>query len=129
MSVQSEKLLTYYAMMHGVYQAMPLHEKEALRRWEQQNLDGVLGTSDWPGWAKYITKPKLPTLQRKRARKAIPPKVRRSIFNRDGDVCCHCGSVEALTIDHIIPVSRGGSDDISNLQTLCKSCNSRKRDK
>lgn len=40
--------------------------------------------------------------------------------------CVHCNCKENLTIDHIIPVSKGGKDDIENLQILCKSCNSKK---
>lgn len=41
--------------------------------------------------------------------------------------CAHCGNAEAsLTRDHVIPLSRGGSDYIENIQPLCRSCNSRK---
>lgn len=48
----------WYAMMYGVYQAMPQEEKQELYEWEQEYVDsdGRFATSDWPGWAKYIGK-------------------------------------------------------------------------
>jgi hypothetical protein len=54
---------------------------------------------------------------------------RAMIFSRDGWKCKACSAIEALCVDHIIPVSKGGSDELDNLQTLCKSCNSRKGSK
>lgn len=40
--------------------------------------------------------------------------------------CAHCGTEDDLTQDHIVPVSRGGAHTASNIQALCRLCNSRK---
>ena len=40
--------------------------------------------------------------------------------------CCNCGSNENQSVDHVIPLSRGGTHSIGNLMTLCRSCNSSK---
>jgi hypothetical protein len=50
------------------------------------------------------------------------------VFKRDGYRCVACGATEYLTIDHIIPRSRGGSDSQANKQTLCETCNKAKAD-
>lgn len=47
-----------------------------------------------------------------------------------GSRCLGCGRDDVkLTADHVVPVTKGGSSDISNIQPLCFSCNSRKHDK
>lgn len=71
--------------------------------------------------------------------------IRRLVFKRDGYTCKKCGlsgyeyrhksgsfvyptNIEGifLSIDHIIPKSLGGTNDISNLETLCTTCNTKK---
>lgn len=55
---------------------------------------------------------------------------RRAILARDGHRCRYCASTnKILAVDHIVPFSRGGSADPSNLAAACKSCNSRKKDR
>jgi hypothetical protein len=62
-------------------------------------------------------------------RKGIPPKVKLKVFKRDNYTCRLCSKSPAtypelvLEVDHIKPVSEGGSNEIDNLQTLCIMCN------
>lgn len=52
---------------------------------------------------------------------------RKNIFRRDGFRCQYCGRKESdLTIDHVVPKSRGGGDSWENLTTACKPCNTKK---
>jgi 5-methylcytosine-specific restriction endonuclease McrA len=44
-------------------------------------------------------------------------------------VCIDCGSSDDLTRDHITPISKGGSNDASNIVIRCRSCNSKKYNK
>lgn len=53
---------------------------------------------------------------------------RQNIFKRDGHRCQYCGTHEELTLDHVMPKSRGGKTNWDNLATACKRCNSRKGD-
>ena len=55
-------------------------------------------------------------------------KIRFFILNRDGNKCLKCFRTDKLQLDHIIPISKEGKNELSNLQTLCNSCNSIKRD-
>jgi len=54
---------------------------------------------------------------------------RSAIYERDGHKCQYCGSTRKLTIDHIMPKSKGGTDDWDNLVVACSSCNIKKSNK
>lgn len=56
----------------------------------------------------------------------VPLRTRLFVFGRDGRRCTQCGAADDLTIDHVFPRALGGTHDEANLQTLCRSCNSRK---
>lgn len=43
-----------------------------------------------------------------------------------GNCCLCCGAARRIEADHVVPLSKGGSDDISNIQPLCRSCNAGK---
>jgi hypothetical protein len=87
-----------------------------------QILDkGLIQIVDWP--SRYSpTGGRLPSSEWN--------SLRLEIFERDGFTCQYCGAhgVE-LQCDHIIPVSRGGSNDPENLTTACCPCNQSKRNK
>jgi hypothetical protein len=59
----------------------------------------------------------------KTARAPIPRNVKMYVWQRDNGRCVECGSKERLEYDHIIPVSKGGSNTARNLQLLCERCN------
>lgn len=76
-----------------------------------------------------ITEHELLALPEQRARKKLPLKLRWNIMQRDNFQCVKCGNRPPgirLEVDHILPWSRGGSDDASNLQTFCDKCNAGK---
>ena len=62
-------------------------------------------------------------------RKPISNSKRKIVFERNAYRCVYCGGYKSLVIDHILPVSLGGTNDLDNLQTLCHSCNSAKSNK
>lgn len=54
------------------------------------------------------------------------PFSKRNVIVRDGHKCAYCQSNRNLTIDHIIPTSKGGKSSFENCVTACKTCNSKK---
>jgi hypothetical protein len=84
--------------------------------------------ADEPGIAKLFTK-------EGHLKRVAPPRwARRAVFFRDNGHCATCGSdltglidpLPAAQFDHIMPLSLGGLNDVSNLQLLCQACNREK---
>ncbi len=62
----------------------------------------------------------------RRSRRAISPRIRWEILERDDFTCRYCGSRApdvVLHLDHVEPLAFGGSDDPSNLVAACETCN------
>jgi 5-methylcytosine-specific restriction endonuclease McrA len=93
-----------------------------------------LGSEDAaPGDFDYQPRVKLPPKAERRKgrsirsyRKRVSKAKRRRVFERDGLACVACGTGEELSIDHVIPIAKGGTNDESNLQTMCAPCNNAK---
>lgn len=63
-------------------------------------------------------------------RKSLPPSVRTAVYTRNIGTTRHRGvktRYGTRQIDHVIPVSQNGSDELDNLVTACRACNMRKR--
>ena len=55
-------------------------------------------------------------------------KKNRKILLASSQVCVTCGG-EATTANHIVPISKGGGDELSNLEPMCHMCNSTLQDR
>ena len=102
----------------------------------EEQSRSVRGELEQPTLGMSQTKPKpfQPTklkkftaVPRQPSRHAISKQLRFEVLKRDGFRCRLCGAVASqntqLQLDHKIPVSRGGTNDPANLQTLCQACN------
>ncbi len=106
------------AIEHGLLQVTEdIQDKGRIKRYFSISLD-------WRELTKKIKKERKPTQIQPRT--PLKNSQRRKIMERDRYRCCHCNSWINLQIDHIIPVSKGGTNKKSNLQTLCKKCNRKK---
>lgn len=82
-------------------------------------LRSAAETFVWPHVIRLLSYVRVPkSVQRKISRRAL--------FARDGHRCVYCGSSGRLTLDHVVPRSRGGDSVWENVVTSCAPCNLRK---
>lgn len=90
-------------------------------------LGGYASAEDVRGAAALLRSTKYGhVLSKASIRGDIPLELRREVFAYDNWMCVYCQSKRRLEIDHITPISKGGTDERGNLQTLCRTCNRRK---
>lgn len=84
--------------------------------------DEAIGTTQGP-----IRVPRLAVLvTQQQTRLAVVPLTRRNVFVRDGYLCQYCSKKPVsrdLSLDHVVPRSRGGGSTWENLVTACRHCN------
>jgi 5-methylcytosine-specific restriction endonuclease McrA len=85
----------------------------------RQPLHSATATFPWPHVIRLVKFVRVP--------RAVKRKIsRRALFARDGHRCVYCGSTGRLTLDHVVPRSRGGDSVWENVVTSCAPCNLRK---
>lgn len=70
-----------------------------------------------------LERAKAHTEYHRKSRSPIPENVQIFVWNRDKGKCVKCGSSANLEFDHIVPLSKGGSNTARNVQLLCEKCN------
>ncbi len=112
-------LLLLSARMDNLLPNSPLRLERMIGATEPLNL-GVF--ADFVDFAEV----EMPSWQDRLSNRRVPDSMRAAVLVRDGGRCRRCRSAINLEMDHIVPISKGGKTEESNLQTLCRRCNSAK---
>jgi 5-methylcytosine-specific restriction endonuclease McrA len=125
-----EKRVLVLNLDHSPVAVVPVHKAIVLCLLEKAN---VLTTYDLLSIRTVSRSFEYPAVIRLAHYKSIPFRGvllnRTNIFRRDRGECQYCGSKRHLTIDHVIPKSKGGQTVWTNLITACNRCNVNKGDK
>ncbi|MBM3697058.1 MAG: HNH endonuclease [Actinobacteria bacterium] len=98
-----------------------LKEKAEILEHRPRAIRGVSRDYPSPHVIRLVYRVKVPRYEARRMS-------RRALFARDGYACQYCGSRAKLTVDHVVPRSRGGDSSWFNVVTSCATCNARKGD-
>jgi 5-methylcytosine-specific restriction endonuclease McrA len=99
-----------------------LKEKAEVVEQTERQLHSANSTLTRPAVIRLVTYVKVP---RDTHRRKI---TRRAVFARDDWTCQYCGSRQQLTVDHVVPRSKGGGSTWDNIVAACAPCNRRKGD-
>jgi hypothetical protein len=90
-----------------------------------ENLIGATEPLDLSVFSEFVefAGPEKSTWQDRLANRRVPDTLRAAVLLRDGGRCRRCRRSINLEVDHIVPVSKGGKSEESNLQILCRRCN------
>lgn len=94
-----EKLAEYYKRYNKTHQPRIIRNTKQRARLKRENG----GSFSWKEWV--------------------------DLCEKYGNKCLWCGEKKELTVDHVIPLVKGGRNEIKNIQPLCRGCNSRKHDR
>jgi hypothetical protein len=88
--------------------------------------DALVVVEQEEDWKEYIARKQ--SAREQKSTLCGPPtrRTRARIMARDRRTCRYCGTVDARTIDHTLPQTKGGTNNDANLVVACKRCNSRK---
>lgn len=121
-----------YVTQRKYYLAHQEESRQRSRNWRTVNRDKSRQTTSQ--WAKDNPTKRSAKDQRRRARKVgnggnYTAKEWEDLCELYDYRCLACGEQKPLTVDHVVPLSKGGTNDIDNIQPLCRNCNSIKHDK
>ncbi|MEM8895042.1 MAG: HNH endonuclease [Bacteroidota bacterium] len=106
--------------VHRAFLLIYLKKAELLNALDGKSLRSITETYPFPSVIKvnrYVNIPYMSVVL-----------TRQNIFKRDGHECQYCGTHKDLTLDHLVPRSKGGKSTWNNLVTACRNCNARKGD-
>ena len=109
-------LLLLSARMDNLLPNIPVKLERLIGATEPLDLSAFADFVNFAGVGK-------PTWQDRIANRRVPDSMRATVLVRDGGRCRRCRRAIKLEMDHIVPVSKGGKTEESNLQTLCRRCN------
>lgn len=121
--MQDHQLESAHLLAFQVNLKRAIEESKYIHHWGDGNFGYIIqeffNTIKNYGYIEEIEQPK-------QVRKKIPASIKKQVMERDEYRCISCGTHIDLCIDHIHPFIAGGGNNVENLQTMCRVCNSKK---